>query len=126
MNGHSLARFCLATLLGVSVLGVRVTGLHTHLCLDGQEAPKAVHLADAGVHDEHAGSEKQHQDVDVAAADALAKTAKSDSDSSFAVTDVGARLAALSRGHGDSEFLKVPALRVAARYLLPPLRGPPL
>ena len=123
---HSHVRLCFVVLLGMSVLGVRVTGLHTHLCRDGQEAPTAVHLVDAGVHDEHAGSEQDHQDVDVPAADALAKNAKSDSDSSFAITDLGARLAVLSRDHDISEFLKVPALRAAARYLLPPLRGPPL
>jgi hypothetical protein len=59
-----------------AVLLARVGEAHIHLCLDGTEAPAAVHLFDASVHHEKDGSSGKHVDSDVAASDdAVAKSA---------------------------------------------------
>lgn len=120
-----LSRLCLALLVSMSVLTVRLAGVHTHLCFDGQEEASAVHLADAGVHDEHAPSDEAHQDLELAPADGLAKNAKASSDTPLIF---GAdRLSSLAPIATEVATRTVAVVfPQAARLLRPPLRGPPL
>ena len=62
--------------------GLTSAHAHVHLCLDGQEPPAAVHLADGfnHQHDHAAQTGQQHEDFDLDLSNqALAKTFKYDS-----------------------------------------------
>lgn len=115
----------LLALLCASLVFVRAADVHLHLCLDGQEAPRQVHVADSGLHadDEHAG--QQHEDRDVDLGGALAKTAKVGIDLPLFL------IAALTLFLMLAAFVRVPhrsnplGALSRAHYLLPPLRGPP-
>lgn len=127
MNAPALARLCLVALVGASVLSVHVSGVHLHLCRDGQEPPATMHLADAGNHDEHhAPADSEHSDVDVGLDAGLAKAAKSLTDLPALAGPVADPfvLAAVHRAvwapFGPAQS------RVHPRFLRPPLRGPPL
>ncbi|MGH8443178.1 MAG: hypothetical protein ACREVZ_03910 [Burkholderiales bacterium] len=126
MKAPALARFWLIALIGVSVLSARVSGIHLHLCRDGQEPPATVHVSDAGIHDEHHDlADEQHSNVDVLLDDGLAKTAKSlfDLPSLAGPTAVSFVLIALQ---GTVWTLGDQSLsRAVRRFLRPPLRGPP-
>lgn len=118
----------LLTLLCVSVLFMRVSGVHMHFCFDGSEAPTTVHMADAGLHDDHGPPEPiQHADLEVQFDNVLAKGLKLG-------LDLPALLAALALG-----FLLLQSARIVPGgrsvgafvplplpFLRPPLRGPPL
>ena len=124
---HSHVRLCFVMLLGMSVLGVRVTGVHTHLCLDGQEPPAAVHISDAGDHDDHhTPADEPHADLDVLLDDGLAKTAKSLTDlpSLAGTTAVPFALAAFQGAVWTRDSRATSW--TATRFLRPPSRGPPL
>jgi len=112
----------------LSLLILRVGGMHLHFCFDGSEPPVSLHLPDSGVHhvDEHAAGET-HSDRDVPVAnDALVKKSNT-----FDVTLALFAFALLL-------FLVAPVsrLRPISREsalvpddpsrLRPPLRGPPL
>lgn len=113
-------------LLCVSVLFVRVGGMHLHLCLDGQEEPTEVHWADSGVHNDADHATTSHEDRDVDMGEGLSKTAKSIADLSLVF------LAAilLTSFASSGRWIPVPLRRVPisrpARSFRPPLRGPPL
>lgn len=121
------ARFWLIALIGLSVVSVRVSGAHLHLCRDGQEPPAAVHVSDAGVHEgHHDRADVPHADLDVPLEDGLAKSAKFLFDlpvlaGPTAVPFVLAALPAAAWGR-DGRVLSW----IADRFLRPPLRGPPL
>ena len=121
-----LLKQMLFALLGLAFLNANALGAHLHLCFDGLEPVKSVHLFDGvqGIH--HAGTTQKHNDIDVKVTDqALAKVIK------FAPTSPA--LPATWR---------VPELRLAeaifqlsdraehadlsVRRLLPPQRGPPV
>lgn len=121
-----LAQVCVALLLAVSLVSVRLSGLHTHLCLDGQEASATLHMADAGRHEDHAATD-QHQDMDVEPEDGLAK---GDKTSSFDFIFIAAAIGLFAAI--DTRLLAIPWTPVAAvaastlRFIRPQLRAPPL
>lgn len=112
-------------LLCVSVLFVRLGGMHLHLCLDGQETASEMHWSDAGIHNDEEHTSQAHDDRDIDYSDIVGKTSKSFGDLPLAV------LAAILL----FAFVRTPRLRpsvTAAIFpltpsaFLPPLRGPPL
>ncbi len=120
------ANVALVLTLAISMLGVRIIGVHTHLCLDGKEARATVHLADAGIHDEHAPGE-EHSDLNVEPDGALAKSAKgANLDLPFLATAVAllVRLAPVDARHPPSTIVE--SVLPAFRFIRPPLRAPPL
>ena len=127
MNTHSFARLWLITLVSVSLLAVRVSGVHLHLCRDGQEPPAAVHLSDAGDHDDHhAPADEPHADLDVLFDDGIAKTAKSLFDLPSLAGPAAAPyvLVALQGAVWTQDRRTI--FRTVSRLLRPPSRGPPL
>lgn len=121
-----MSRLCLVMLVSTSVLTVRLAGVHAHVCFDGQEEPSVVHLADAGVHDEHSPTDQVHQDLELSPADGLAKNAKASFDTPLILGGAD-RLSSLAPIASDVATRAVAVVfRQAARLLRPPLRGPPL
>ncbi len=127
MNTHSFARLWLITLVSVSLLAVRVSGVHLHLCRDGQEPPATVHISDAGDHDDHhTPADEPHADLDVLLDDGLAKTAKSLFDLPSLAGPAAAPyvLVALQGAVWTQDRRTIS--RTVSRLLRPPSRGPPL
>lgn len=120
-------RSLLMVLLCIAILVVRVGGAHLHLCLDGQEAPASVHLADDGLHHDAAdATDAGHHDVDLDLGneDLLAKLTKIDLPGIALLVVVFLLLSAFHRTRAD---FPDPLLCGAGRrvHLRPPLRGPP-
>ncbi len=114
----------LLVLMCVLTLGVRVSGAHMHLCLDGGEPPVALHIQpDMDTH--HADA--SHVDVDVSlAGKPLLKKAGVDTDLSAAAAS--AYLMFLLPPQTAMAFapaLESPAFH-SAHHLRPPQRGPPV
>lgn len=127
MNAPALSQLCLIALVGVSVLSARVSGVHLHLCRDGQEPPATMHLADAGNHDEqHAPADSQHSDVDVGLDAGLAKAAKSLTDFPSLAGPVAGPFILAAVHKAVWAPLNPAHSRARPRFLRPPLRGPPL
>jgi hypothetical protein len=117
-------RLLLVALIGISMLTVRVADAHVHLCLDGQEAPAAVHLGDGKVHDQHADDPTTHQDLDVDPDNAWGKTAKSDGKLPFIANAFAPRYGFYT---GAERFASTHLpLTAQPRFLRPQLRAPPL
>jgi hypothetical protein len=110
----------------LTVLAVRASDTHLHLCFDGQEPSTTVHFADASVHHDEVHKDQNHADKDVDPfVGALAKNGDTDTHvvlTGFAVVPV---LMPLVR---DAPPI-LPDLSTTATgppfYLRPPLRGPP-
>ena len=62
MNARTAAKRSWALLLAVSVFTVHGSGLHVHLCQDGQEPPAVLHFEDGGIHADHGAD--QHRDFE--------------------------------------------------------------
>ncbi len=108
-----------------AVMTAKASGAHVHLCMDGQEPPASVHLAD--VHDdEHHQEEKGQADKDVNPLyGTMAKKGGPDFDLGFAMTMVVLSWDLPIARHGPfpPEFQSIP--RDHSFYWRPPLRGPP-
>ncbi len=134
------SRSLLLVLACIAMLVMRLSGAHQHFCLDGTEAPSALHFADAGLHhvgnddihhhrqdigSRHLIDDDHHDDVEVpVAADALTKLASLDLPA-LAILVI-AIFALLPTG---GMMLIRPRLAVRRPrpplHLRPPLRGPP-
>lgn len=118
--------FWLVAIICLAVLGVRIGGVHLHLCFDGNEPPSAVHVLD-GVHHSD-GSDSSHEDEDVAgAADVGAKAEHSAGLlligllATFAVLFLIPTIPICKKWHIN----RVTPNLTAFFFLHPPLRGPP-
>lgn len=123
----------LATCLAFAV--IRVGGAHLHICMDGSEAPSAVHFADSGLH--HAGDApaanahdhgkgSHHHDAEVSlASDVITKVPS---------LDLPVIAGLLFIVLASVQWLRVPLPDAPIDFriprspfrLRPPLRGPPL
>ncbi|MGD9597559.1 MAG: hypothetical protein AB7G76_04205 [Steroidobacteraceae bacterium] len=118
----------LVWILCFAFFAARVGGAHLHLCLDGLEAPVAVHVE--GHSGEHPADEagQSHNDVDVPiVAEALVKQSKAPAD-----TDGSALFAILLLFPFAPRAARIrrPRARTAAatsppRFFLPPAHAPP-
>lgn len=124
MNARTTAQHFWALLLAVSVLTVHGSGLHVHLCQDGQEPPAALHFEDSGIHADH-GAE-QHQDFERPLDDGLTKTVKSGLDSPALVNSAGLALLLVFDVAATPLVERRLAPTRSFRFLRPQLRGPPL
>ena len=108
----------------LAVLTVKVSGAHVHLCMDGEEPPASVHIADLH-NDEH------HQDEGQADKDVnplfgtLAKKGGLDFDVALAITltVLSWDLPVARAGPFPAESESIPT--DDSIYWRPPLRGPP-
>lgn len=111
----------------LTVLTVRASDTHLHLCFDGQEPPTSVHFADGSVHhdEHHDGQDHADKDVDPFVG-TLAKTGDADADVALVASVIA--LAILLPAIRDVPPMRSD-LHVRAAgppfYLRPPLRGPP-
>lgn len=108
-----------------AVMTAKASGAHVHLCMDGQEPPASVHLAD--IHDdEHHQEEKGQADKDVNPLfGTVAKKGGPDFDLGFAFAMVVLSwdLPIARQGPFPPEVQSIP--RDHSFYWRPPLRGPP-
>lgn len=133
MDNRPVFRFArkpqlLITLLCVTLIALRVGGVHVHLCMDGSEPPLSVHVADSGVHHlDEADEGDAHADRDVAiASDVVVKKPSGDFDLTLLAAFGALLLFVLARPRQRITFPPVPARATTARaHLRPPLRGPP-
>ncbi len=119
---------CLAFLL------MRVGGAHLHVCLDGSEAPSAMHFADSGLHhteaepNGHAGGHDEdahHDDVEVnLASDLIAKLSSLDLPVIAGLLFVVLALLPWVRTPAPPTPVDTRISR-SPLHLRPPLRGPP-
>lgn len=115
-------------ILAIALVAMRMSGIHVHLCSDGQEAPVAVHLLDGSLHHGNESSEgaEEHEDQDVNIFGAA----------HFKKNDVGGDLLPLAFFFVLLLLFPyarslVPSITASAlptgpiAYFIPPLRGPP-
>jgi len=124
---RSQLRWILAPLC-LSLLLLRVSGVHLHLCLDGAEPPVSYHLVDSGVHhqDEH-GAGETHSDRDLPVAqDVAVKKPSGVSDTLLLLCSL-ALLWLLLPPARQPRLSALQSLLPRNRFhwLRPPLRGPP-
>ncbi|MDM4772079.1 hypothetical protein [Solimonas sp. SE-A11] len=111
----------LVLLLGLALLLTRIVGTHLHFCLDGEEAPVAVHIADGEQHhDGHHGG-----DIDVDNASAAKSWQQSLTASFLLVAIVLLWLPATPRCILPRAVAAILPQRRLPHVLRPPLRGPP-
>lgn len=120
-QGTLLLMICLA------VLAMRVTGVHLHLCLDGQEPAQSLHWSDSGMHDDVEHASTTHADVDLSLfSEGLVKKMPS----GFDLPALLALAFALFSLALIPTFQRPEPTRVRAhsfiRFFQPPLRAPPL
>jgi hypothetical protein len=113
-------------IVALVMFGVRLSGVHLHLCLDGQEPSASLHLEHDDGHDEYHHLQASHQDQDVdLLTDVFVKKAElGDID----VLAGSARLLALLplADRLGPELLTTLLPTGPPHYILPPLRGPPV
>lgn len=117
----------LVWLLAIAMLPVRIANAHLHMCLDGQEAPIALHVQDeAGHHDDEHDTGHEDRDIRVSGPALVAKSGVVDK-----VTPHLAPVAALESillpapGRVDAPIRGFCALSPAIFDLRPPSRAPP-
>ncbi len=112
----------LVLLLGFALLLTRVVGTHLHFCLDGQEAPVAVHIADGEQHhDGHHGG-----DIDVDSSSAAGKPSQlSLATLALFIAMVFSWAPVRTRLATTLPLIAAPPRRKLPHVLRPPLRGPP-
>jgi hypothetical protein len=111
----------------IALVAMRMSGIHLHLCEDGQEAAVAVHLLDGSLHHVETDADVDHEDRDLNIFGAA--IFKKDNGSADLLPLLGALflLFVLPRAR-----LFVPPARAIALplgpelHFTPPLRGPPL
>lgn len=110
-------------IVALAMFGVRLGGVHMHLCFDGQEPTASLHLEHDEGHDDYHHLQPSHQDQDVdLLADAFFK--KAEPGELDALTGPSGLIALLPRGDRP-ELLTTLLPAGPPHYLLPPLRGPP-
>lgn len=110
----------------VAILAMRVTGVHLHLCFDGQEPAQSLHWTDAGIHESEAHVASTHSDVDLSLfGDALIKKLPSGFDLPALLGFVFAlfTLSLVPVSHRPDRAQVHSKSR--DRYFQPPLRAPP-
>jgi hypothetical protein len=127
MSGLRLSTRPWFLILIFAVLMTRLSGIHLHLCLDGQEAPASIHVVDDPAHNDAHHVEQHHTDKDVEVFDAVLTKSKGSMDLPILF---GACLLLLllmrptGRQWPPDAFYRVFPLQAFA--LRPPSRGPPL
>jgi hypothetical protein len=134
VTGTTSTRWILATLC-LSLLILRISGAHLHLCFDGSEPPLSYHVADSGIHHvdgpghgtahEHS-HEQSHDDRDLDVGQDLLLKKLANKDVTLALIAFALLLFLLSRSPAvaHTPYHAPPPGRPRA-YLRPPLRGPP-
>lgn len=133
MRSPSRPGFGLLLCIGLALLFARTGGAHLHLCFDGGEPPRSLHLTDANhLLDHHADTHAQaqdavHSDLDVPLFDdLLTKTGKLSVDLTtllFAAICLAQILRVAQPTFGRRRERVDPS---PAFLFRPPLRGPPL
>jgi hypothetical protein len=134
VTGTNTTRWILATVC-LSLLIMRISGAHLHLCFDGSEPPLSYHVADSGIHhaDEHdhgltheTAHEQSHddRDLDVGQDLLIKKLAAKDLTLALITFALLLFLVSVSSGMARTAYLPPPSKRLRA-HLRPPLRGPP-
>jgi hypothetical protein len=120
-------RLMLMALLAVSLLVTRIGGMHLHLCLDGGEAPVAMHAADGGIHHGDEQAVPSHNDRDVDLADAsFGKIGSDDAGGALLWAYVAFVFIRTPRSSRRVPVHSVATPKNSQYFLVPPLRGPPL
>ena len=123
-----LLRQCVVLFMCLAFFNANALGAHLHLCLDGQSPPASTHLYDAHERTEPTARFSQdHNDVELKITQ-KARTAKvfkfnppsAAATHSWVVPIVSPTATLVVADFEDSHSLPDP------RYLLPPLRGPPV
>lgn len=126
MRYSRFLQVAMPVLLGITLALPRVDAAHLHLCLDGQETPVALHSPDGGDHHTVSEAGSAHQDFDVDLSNnPLGKSTAKSLDSVLPSAASLFVLTANSASDLQIVFDYVPAIS-SRRYLLPPLRGPPI
>jgi len=117
----------LLTLLCVTLLMVRVSGAHLHLCFDGKEPPASFHLFDVGLHHDTPEASATHQDADVAVTgDLFSKQDTWGRDLHLMLLAAGLLWGLLQTPRRFVSPFSTPTFYAAPAFLRPPLHGPPL
>lgn len=105
---------------------VRLTGAHVHLCFDGAQAPLELHTAGSADLNDHRAQSPCLNDVDVdPVGDGLSKIAKSDLPA--VAIPAAVRLAFLGQTRAIAmELLSARLPQPLRRFIVPPLRAPPI
>jgi hypothetical protein len=122
-TSHAIRAF--VWIVALAMFGVRLGGIHLHLCFDGQEPPASLHVEHEHGHDDYHHSEGSHQDQDV---DLLAQAfvKKADLSGLDVLGGVFAVVIVLPAGHGiGPQPLTTHQPTGPPHFVLPPLRGPP-
>lgn len=127
MSGLRLSTRPWFLILIFAVLMTRLSGIHLHLCFDGQEPPASIHVADDPAHNDAHHLEEHHTDKDVEVFDAVLTKSKGLADLPILLV-AGLLLLVLMRSTGrqwplDAFYRVFPFHAFALR---PPSRGPPL
>jgi hypothetical protein len=125
MRLSSTTLYRCALLVLVALIAARLSDAHLHFCLDGQEAPVALHMADGALHNDahHVDDEHADRDVDLLES-AFAKKTGSDAKVFVLALICVLLLSAVTR----SERIPISQRWVPffdPLRLRPPLRGPP-
>ena len=112
-------------IVALAMFGVRLGGIHMHLCYDGQEPPARLHIEHEQGHDAHHHSDESHQDQDVdLLAQAFSKKADlGELDVLGATFDVVALLP-IGQPVGPEQLTTVQPTG-PPHFTRPPSRGPP-
>lgn len=112
--------------LTLALFAVRSADAHVHMCLDGQEPPASVHVADGGVHHNDATASPTHNDQDVkVVSDAGVK--KGESADLWVLSTAWSLVDQLAYFTAEPPQCTAVAVNLSIRsHLRPPLRGPPL
>ena len=127
MSGPRLSTRPWFLILIFAVLMTRLSGVHLHLCFDGQEAPAAIHVADDPAHNDAHHVEQHHTDKDVEVFDAVMTKSKGSMDLPIlfgACLLLLLSMRPIGRQWPLDAFYRVFPLHSFA--LRPPSRGPPL
>ena len=111
----------------IAFLATRLVDVHLHLCLDGQEAASAVHMADGPHHDDAHHVDSEHADRDVQMFDAVLLKKVADSLDPLWPALFAALLLFLMPPRGERVRFRsdLPSVPRSLFLLGPPLRGPP-
>jgi hypothetical protein len=110
----------------LAVLVTRLSGVHLHLCFDGQEPPATIHTIDDAAHDELHHVEQDHTDKDVDVLDAALTKSKGPVD--LPVLFAACLLLLMLVHPAGRHWPLAASYRVFTPLLFalrPPLRGPP-